>query len=59
MRVVWAPDALKDYHELKNAAPAIADKIDRLIEDIRRQPFRHRQTGAFDGRIRRLVVTSD
>ena len=39
MKIVWAADALKDYRELRDTAPALADKIDRLVDDIRRQPF--------------------
>ena len=39
MRVVWDSQAFEDYRELKISAPALAGKTDRLIEDIKRDPF--------------------
>jgi len=38
-RIEWAPDALRDYDRWRDAAPAIASKIDALIADILRSPF--------------------
>jgi toxin YoeB len=39
MKVVWAPDALSDYRMWRTQEPKMADKIDRLIADIKRSPF--------------------
>jgi len=39
MRVVWIVDAFDEYQALRQSSPTLADKIDRLIEGIKRQPF--------------------
>jgi toxin YoeB len=39
MKVIWAPDALADYRWWREQDPKVADKIDRLIADIRRSAF--------------------
>jgi toxin YoeB len=39
MKVVWAPGALTDYRYWQTRDPKIADKINRLIVDIKRSPF--------------------
>jgi toxin YoeB len=39
MKVVWAPDALKNYREWEASDPKMAEKIVRLIFDIKRSPF--------------------
>ena len=39
MKVVWAPGALADYRWWRAEDPKTADKIDRLIEDIKRSAF--------------------
>ncbi len=40
MNVIWASGALEDYHYWHATDPRIADKINRLIADIKRSPFR-------------------
>ncbi len=40
MKIIWAPGAWKDYLEFKEAAPLLAVKIDELITDIQRSPFK-------------------
>ena len=39
MRVIWASGALADYRNWRTQKPRIADKIDRLVADIKRTPF--------------------
>jgi toxin YoeB len=39
MRVVWAPGALADYRRWQARDSRTADKINRLIADIKRSPF--------------------
>lgn len=39
MKVVWAPGALSDYRKWRAQDPKVADKIDRLIAEIKRKPF--------------------
>lgn len=39
MKVVWAPGALADYRKWRVDDPKTADKIDRLIADIKRSAF--------------------
>jgi len=39
MKVVWAPDALASYRDWEAADPKMAEKIVRLISDIKRSPF--------------------
>ena len=39
MKIVWAPGALADYRKWRAQDPRIADKIDRLLADIKRSPF--------------------
>jgi toxin YoeB len=39
MKVVWAPGALADYRKWQVQDPKMADKINRLIADIKSSPF--------------------
>ena len=39
MKVIWAPDALDDYRAWQAQNPKIAEKIARLIVEIKRNPF--------------------
>ncbi|HXJ02948.1 MAG TPA: Txe/YoeB family addiction module toxin [Micropepsaceae bacterium] len=39
MKVVWASQALNDYRYFQAFEPAVASKINALLEDIRRNPF--------------------
>lgn len=39
MKVIWAPDALADYRKWQRQELKIAQKIERLIADIKRDPF--------------------
>jgi len=38
VRIVWAAQALNDHRHFQNFEPALAQKINSLIEDIRRKP---------------------
>jgi toxin YoeB len=40
MKIVWATAALEDYHYWHATDRRIANKINRLIADIRRSPFK-------------------
>lgn len=39
MKIVWATGALRDYRHFQDFEPALARKIEALIQDIRRRPF--------------------
>ena len=39
MKIVWAPGALQDYLYRSRTDIRVRDKINTLIEDIRRHPF--------------------
>lgn len=39
MKVIWAPDALSSYRDWEVSDPKMAEKIVRLISDIKRNPF--------------------
>lgn len=39
MRIVWASSAWDDYVAWQSSDPGMADKINQLIGDIRRNPF--------------------
>jgi toxin YoeB len=39
MKIIWAASALADYRYWQETNPRMADKINRLIADIRRSPF--------------------
>lgn len=39
MKVIWAPGAFADYRKWQAQDPRVAQKIDRLIQDIKRSPF--------------------
>ena len=40
MKIVWATAALEDYHAWHATDRRIANKINKLIADIRRSPFK-------------------
>lgn len=39
MKIIWASRALTDYRYFQAFEPAVAQKINTLIEDISRNPF--------------------
>jgi toxin YoeB len=39
MKIIWAAGALADYRRWQAQNPRAADKINRLIADIKRTPF--------------------
>jgi toxin YoeB len=39
MKVIWAPDAIADYRDWQSRDPKVADKIGRLVADIKRSAF--------------------
>jgi toxin YoeB len=39
VKVVWAPGALASYRDWQAQDPKVAQKIERLIADIKRSPF--------------------
>ncbi len=39
MKVVWTAGAIDEYRAFRQSSPLLANKIDTLIEDIKRQPF--------------------
>ena len=60
MKVLWAPDALADYRKWQQEEPRIAEKIERLLGDIKRssfsgigkpEPLRQNMTGLWSRRI--------
>lgn len=62
MRLVWAPEAWADYQHWCRSDVRMRDKINALIDDIRRHPFtglgkpeplKHRFAGWWSRRINR------